>query len=366
MKKFDFKLNKEKLQDAIHQKKSIVEEMEKKLETLKRLVEENKIEEIEQIFIKGQNICVDLHSEFDKKVEEVFNLQNQEQELIKELAEIEKEINDLTTEKNLVKQDVKKKQIRGKYLKDWEIRTNNRRRDDETLKVENLPLDSRDFHKWAAKVEEIDVELEKYLGIYLDVAKVTCFDEQKLKNLSEVDSKKEKLEENSVIYLEKEIFKRSPEEIQKIIRKMENWVNMLVTVQKRNTLSEIEHKSMERPLKKSPEYKKRNSRRFSRKNSNRKSVVSTNSKSRKVGRKRVSNTQSDALIFKSGMTQSKVSPKVKTKVAQKENLKEITSKNISEIAHESKTDKCINSKKWSGRTNSLLTDCKLSKRELLK
>ena len=42
-------MSKEKIQDAVHQKEFILEDMERKIETLKRLVEENQLEEIEPV-----------------------------------------------------------------------------------------------------------------------------------------------------------------------------------------------------------------------------------------------------------------------------------------------------------------------------
>jgi hypothetical protein len=274
--KFEFRISKDKLHEAIHQKKAILEEMEKKLETLKRLVEENRIDQIEQIFLKGPQICKELHDEFDQTTKEVFELENEEQKYAKVLREIENEIKDLKMEKKMIKEDFREMHNnKHKYQKDLEIRKENRERDDDQMKPSNLPIDSQEFEFWKKKTENLDSEFEKYLGIYTDMAKNTCFDWNLIKDNNDLGQSTNSKELPISHYNEEYLKTKNPEEITDIIMTIENWVNMFVIIQKRNLLGDNSYSI--NSFKKSPEMKRRGSRRNSRRQSFRKSMLSNQS-----------------------------------------------------------------------------------------
>jgi len=276
-KKFEFRVSKDKLHEAIHQKKVILEEMEKKLETLKRLVEECQIDQIEKIFLKGPEICKTLHEEFDQKTKEVFELEHEEQKFNKELKEIEKEIEDLKMEKKMIKEDFRK--MGGNkhlYQKNLEIRKENRERDDDQMKPNNLPVDSEEFELWQTKSDMLDEELEKYLAIYSDMAKNTCFDWNMVKDNNDLGLNDDDKETSELPNDEENMMKKSPDEITNIIMTVENWVNMFVIIQKRNLLGD-KYSNSDKNIKKSPDMKRRGSRRNSRRHSFRKSMLSNQS-----------------------------------------------------------------------------------------
>lgn len=249
--------------------------MEKKLESLKRLVEESSLERIEEIYRKGPQICQELHLEFDKTTQEVFELENEEQKLAKETKELEKQIEELKTEKKLIKQDAAGFKTK-EYQKDIEIRRANRERDDESQKLGNLPVDSSNFDKWEKKTAEVDRELEKYLAIFLDIARNSYFDEGGLENLKEFPGEaKEKVTKD--IFSGKILPGQSLESTTNLIEKIENWVNMFVIIQKRNLMGEEENLGSEQSRKKSQKNQRRYSRRMSKRHSFRKSVLSNQS-----------------------------------------------------------------------------------------
>lgn len=267
---------------AIHSKKHTAEEMEKKLETLKRVVEENKLEEIEDVLNKGQEIYLLLHEEFEDSVKEVFDLQKKEQELLLELREVDKEVQDLSMEKMLFKADTKvEKKKTGKSRTDAHIRRKNREKNEEKLRPENLPLDQEEFQKWSGKIQNVDAQLEKYLGVYLELAGVTHFDPNQFELQSRVQNE---VEPGALEMIqEKKLVSKSEEEIQSKVQSIENWLNMLIMIQKRNLVGERNQIRLEINAQASPEKKKKGTRRASRIASNRRSFLLTQSIPRKVG-----------------------------------------------------------------------------------
>lgn len=266
---------------AIHSKKHTAEEMEKKLETLKRVVEENKLEEIEDVLNKGQEIYLLLHEEFEDSVKEVFDLQKKEQELLLELREVDKEVQDLSMEKMLFKADTRvEKKKTGKSRTDAHIRRKNREKNEEKLRPENLPLDQEEFQKWSGKIQNVDAQLEKYLGVYLELAGVTHFDPNQFELQSRVQNE---VEPGALEMIqEKKLVSKSEEEIQSKVQSIENWLNMLIMIQKRNLIGERNQIRLEINAQASPE-KKKGTRRASRIASNRRSFLLTQSIPRKVG-----------------------------------------------------------------------------------
>lgn len=269
-------------------KKQIVEEMEKKMETLKRRVEENTLEEIENVLNRGTDIYSDLHSNYEESVQEVFDLQKKEEDLIRELNEINKEVNHLTTEKLLFKKDTQGgKTQRENRITDIEIRKTNRVKNKDFAKSEDLPVDCVEFEKWKKKTEIVDEELEKYLGIYLELGKVTNFGEEQFECTSRVNNI---IGENEGIsgslMNEKTLMKKSEEDIQNKVQSIEEWLNLMITIQKKNVLGGKSGVRLEMSPQKTPEKKRRNSRRTSRRMSklelNRRSFVSTQSMPRRV------------------------------------------------------------------------------------
>lgn len=267
---------------AIHSKKHTAEEMEKKLETLKRVVEENKLEEIEDVLNKGQEIYLLLHEEFEDSVKEVFDLQKKEQELLLELREVDKEVQDLSMEKMLFKADTRvEKKKTGKSRTDAHIRRKNREKNEEKLRPENLPLDQEEFQKWSGKIQNVDAQLEKYLGVYLELAGVTHFDPNQFELQSRVQNE---VEPGALEMIqEKKLVSKSEEEIQSKVQSIENWLNMLIMIQKRNLIGERNQIRLEINAQASPEKKKKGTRRASRIASNRRSFLLTQSIPRKVG-----------------------------------------------------------------------------------
>lgn len=278
MRKFDFKIDKEKMHEAIHQKKEILEGLEQKLEMLKRLVEESSIERISQIFTNGPQMCAELHSQFDQTTREVFELETTHQKLEKEHKELQKEVNELQTEKTFIKRDWQESDKKGEYKMDANIRKDNRARDDESLQPGNLPEDTSRFEKWESRTAEVDEQLEKYLAIFLDIARNTFFDVDEVRdpchfeeNSDQATVKMEPIESG------KTLLERPMENISQVVEGIENWVNMFVIIQKRNILGEKDCNASEQSFKKSPEYRRRLSRRKSKRHSFRKSIVSNQS-----------------------------------------------------------------------------------------
>lgn len=282
--KFDFKVDKERVCEAIHQKKGILEGLEQKLETLKRLVEESSIERIKQIFTKGPQICADLNGEFDQSTREVFELESEEQRLKREYKELKKEVDELQTEKDLIKRDCQDKEPESGYKTDADIRRANRMQDDAGQGPVKLPEDTTRFEKWQSRTAEVDAELEKYLAIFLDMAKNTYFDVNEIRDPCEFEDTSAEMEaETQPKDAGKALMAGSIENMSHVVESIENWVNMFVIIQKRNILGEKNCNASEQSLKKSPEYRRRLSRRKSKRHSFRKSIIS-NQSIRKVDR----------------------------------------------------------------------------------
>jgi chromosome segregation ATPase len=228
------------------------------------MTEENELEQIHNILENAPQILEELQMDFEKENQEVFTLKKQERELSKELEELDKSITFLKKKKDNYKQDLDtvKKKVNVMDVP-TQIRKINRELDDDTLRIENLPMDKMEVNKWSQKLSILDQDLLKYFRIYMDLAEASFFELDEKKSKAKTKNQEEKKNHfNELLLIEK-----TPNQVSQIIKELENWINLFVFINKRNAMGNKYH------LNKSLFNRRKSVRRSSRRASRRASVL---------------------------------------------------------------------------------------------
>ena len=239
-----------KIHHLITTKAEEVESMTNNLELLKRIVEESDLDQIEKISDSAPQILGRLQNNYDVLSQEVFLLAKKEQDLQRQAEALDQDIHHLKASKRELKEDLEKANldpVRTGIVS--RIRKANYEGNDQSFRFENLPVDSKEFDQWNSKLSKVETDLLKYFRIYMDLAQVTSFDLACQEKRDHCEGKKSTTSEeskpteiNEIMLLEK-----TPEEISKTIKQLENWINLFPLIRKRNTLKKSYHMGVKFP-----------------------------------------------------------------------------------------------------------------------
>lgn len=295
-KKVEFSQTQDSILESIHTKGQQCEEIELKIEQLKRLVEENDISNIEETHLNGDTNIECLEQQFKSSNEQLFNATLEEKRIYKLLEEKQEQLSNLELESSYMKLDMKRFSTNNRKKLDPSnyqlmlIRENNRALDLNIAREKLTQKDESEKLKWQKKLVEVDSNLVKYLGVFTDLAKVTLLDSQIIREIMSssenwTSTKSKNVEQQMLRLEERELVKRPMNDVQKIAQEIENWLNMFVIVQKKNETLDIETKVQEsKVIDKSGGRKgsRRFSRKFSRKSTIHKADLSFKSKLKRV------------------------------------------------------------------------------------
>lgn len=236
-KKKNFLIDTEHLEASIKSKQKELEELIKEKENFKRDFEENDFNFILQVLDGEEEIIQQTENNYMAQNEELYLLEKEEKELIRETNELETEIVYLQSEKKMIKEDLKKVN-HSNFLKmissDKQmltIRESNRFCNDkyhQPVTLKRTQTES-DINK-KIRLNKINNEAQDFLGIYADLATSSNFDLDSISNL-----------ENNISHIksghlfnERELMKCKKSDIQSFIEHVENWIHAFINIKKRN------------------------------------------------------------------------------------------------------------------------------------